>query len=71
MMRTLSLTRALVDKIPKTIPDPGPVAEIAELQTEDARAKTLRAVPEARLDLEAFWVFAFGSLASSQGLFAE
>ena len=39
MRRTLRLTRALVDKIPATIPDPGPVPEIADLQTDEARAR--------------------------------
>jgi cation transport protein ChaC len=60
--RTLRLTRALVDKVPKTIPDPGPIAEIAELQTDDARASSLTALLASRPDQDAFWVFAFGSL---------
>ena len=61
-MRILRLRRALVDKIPKTIPDPGPIADIAELQTEDAQANTLRTLLETRSDHDSFWVFAFGSL---------
>ena len=61
-MRTLRLTRALVDKIPKTISDPGPIVEIAELQTDDARAEALRIVLESGPNHDDFWVFAFGSL---------
>tara|TARA_R110002094_G_scaffold178804_7_gene157826 strand:- start:1924 stop:2598 length:675 start_codon:yes stop_codon:yes gene_type:complete len=61
-MRTLRLTRALVDKIPNTIPDPGPMAEIADLQTDEARAEVLRGVLETGPDHDACWIFAFGSL---------
>jgi len=61
-MRTLCLTRALVDKIPGSIPDPGPVAEIAEYQTDEVQAETLHAVLQTRPDHDAFWIFAFGSL---------
>lgn len=61
-MRTLRLTRNLVDKIPNTIPDPGPIAEISDLQTEEVQANTLRSLTESRPDPDAFWIFAFGSL---------
>jgi len=62
MRRTLRLTRALVEKIPATIPDPGPMAEIADVQNEDVQRQTLRDVLATRPDPEQFWVFAFGSL---------
>lgn len=61
-MRTLRLTRDLVNKIPKSIPDPGPIAGIDEIHTEDVQADTLRTVLEGRPDQDAFWLFAFGSL---------
>jgi len=62
MRRTLRLTRALVDKIPATIPDPGPVPEIADLQTDEARARMTAKVLASRPEPDSFWVFAFGSL---------
>lgn len=62
MPNPLRLTRALVDRLPATIPDPGPIAEIVELQTPEARAAALDATIASRPDPDAFWLFAFGSL---------
>ncbi len=62
MARTLRLTRALVEKIPATIPDPGPMADIADLQNENVVAQTLHSVLSTRPDPDQFWLFAFGSL---------
>ncbi|WP_428641690.1 gamma-glutamylcyclotransferase [Roseibium sp.] len=62
MSRMLRLTRTLVEKIPAAIPDPGPIAEIADLQTADAQARTLHDVLSTCPDPEQAWLFAFGSL---------
>ncbi len=62
MPRKLRLARALVGKLPVSIPDPGPIEEIADLQNEDVRAGTLRTVLATRPDPEEAWLFAFGSL---------
>ncbi|MCB1516506.1 MAG: gamma-glutamylcyclotransferase [Hyphomicrobiaceae bacterium] len=62
MARKLRLTRELVCKIPATIPDPGPIAEIADLQSSEVQAQTLQHVLQSRPDPSAFWIFAFGSL---------
>lgn len=62
MARTLRLTRELVNKIPATIPDPGPILEIAERQSDEVQTQTLQSVLETRPDPGAFWIFAFGSL---------
>ncbi len=50
MPRKLRLARALVGKLPVSIPDPGPIEEIADLQNEDVRAGTLRTVLATRPD---------------------
>lgn len=62
MPREMRLTRALVDKVPATISDPGPIAEIADVQTEDVLAETVQTALRSRPDPDQFWVFAFGSL---------
>lgn len=62
MPRTLRLTRALVAKIPASIPDPGEIADISHLQTAEMQAQTVDHVLSTRPDPGAFWVFAFGSL---------
>jgi len=67
MPKALHLTRALVDKLPATIPDPGPVADIADLQTEVAIAGRLNHALACRPD-GPLWVFAFGSLIWNPGM---
>jgi len=60
--RMLDLTPELVARIPARIRDPGPMADIAAMQSAGVQAETLRTVLAARPDPAAFWVFAFGSL---------
>jgi len=62
MPRTLRLTPALVATLPTSIPDPGPIAEVDNLKTEEALAQTLSTVLSTRPDPEQLWIFAFGSL---------
>lgn len=62
LRRPLRLTRALVDKVPTEIDDPGPVAEIAELQSDAAHNARMAQILHDGPDKDAFWIFAFGSL---------
>lgn len=70
MTRKMKLTRALVDKIAATIPDPGPMPDVEALNTEAAiaarHADALAARPPGP-----FWVFAFGSLIWNPGVPVE
>jgi len=67
MPKVLRLTRAMVDKLPATIPDPGQIADIAELQSEAATAQRLADALAARPD-GPIWVFAYGSLIWNPGM---
>jgi len=67
MSRQLKLTRELVSKLPATITDPGPIADIAHLQTDEAIAERMAAALAARPAGDV-WVFAFGSLIWNPGV---
>jgi len=60
-MKTMRLTRELVNLLPASIDDPGASPELAELQTEAFFESTRNDVLANRPD-GPLWVFAFGSL---------
>lgn len=58
----MRLTRALVDLLPQSIPDPGPMESEAELESDDFYPRSAAAIREETPSGQSLWVFAIGSL---------